>query len=265
MRFHTHGAPLTACFIGVNAAVALVSLACLLTGWPDVLRAWMPLSIESFRGGGWWEVFTYMWIHAQVDGAGVFHILFNMMTLLPFGRVVESAWGPWRFAAVYLAGGLAGAGAFLIEAQVRGWGTGPEPGPVVVGASAAVLAVVAAFARLHPDARLYLFFLPVKVPARRAVQGFALVSAVLLFVPVLQEVAHGAHLGGMLAGWLGGRWFGAGFRTPPPPSVADDPREWSDEEIRRATDRVLERIAVVGLAGLTDREREILREARQRL
>jgi membrane associated rhomboid family serine protease len=272
-------APFTRAVIIANAAVAVVSAACCALGWPDLLRQWMPLSLEGLREGKLWQVATYMWIHAQISGAGPLHILFNMMTLAPFGRMVESVLGVRRFAVVYFSGGLAGAAAFLLEMMVRQAGEEPlvGTGPSMVGASAAVLAVVTVFACMHPSAPLMLFFIPVKIRAIRMVQGFALLSVLLLWVPGLDFVAHGAHLGGMLAGW----WCARRYLRPPPrpwaPHLAPDvpPLRPMEDEIyvealspaalRVELDRVLDKISRQGLGSLDARDRHILRLARERL
>jgi membrane associated rhomboid family serine protease len=273
-------APFTRAVIIANVAVAVVSATCWALGWPDLLREWMPLSLQGMLEGKWWQVFTYMWIHAQIFGAGALHILFNMMTLAPFGRMVESVLGARRFAVVYFSGGLAGAAAFLLEMVVRQEGAESldRLGFSMVGASAAVLAVVTVFACMHPSAPLMLFFIPVKVRAIRMVQGFAVLSLVLLWVPGLDFVAHGAHLGGMLAGWWCARRY---LRSPPPrawaPHLAPDiappqpleeeihVEDLSPEALQVELDRVLEKISRQGLGSLGARDWHILRLARERL
>jgi len=273
-------APFTRVVIWANGAVALVSLLCFMLDRPDVLRQWMPLSLESLREGQLWRPLTYMWIHAQVAGAGALHLLFNMMTLAPFGKIVEPVLGSQRFAVIYLSGGLAGAAFFLVEAAVRepsagGLAGGPELS--MVGASAAVLAVVTVFACMNPSAPMMLFFIPVKIRAIRLVQGFAVASVLLLFVPGLDFVAHGAHLGGIAAGW----WCARRYLRPParpwPPHLAPDlpPSEASpawlegeslpSEVLRQELDRVLDKISSQGVGALDARDRHILRLARERL
>jgi hypothetical protein len=123
-----------------------------------------------------------------------------------------------------------------------------------------------------------LFFIPVKVRAIRMVQGFAVLSLVLLWVPGLDFVAHGAHLGGMLAGWWCARRY---LRPPPPrawaPHLAPDiappqpleeeihVEDLSPEALQVELDRVLEKISRQGLGSLGARDWHILRLARERL
>lgn len=271
-------APLTRAIVVANVAVAAVSALCFFLGWPDVLREVMPLSLEGLREGKLWQIFTYMWIHAQFVGAGPLHLLFNMMTLAPFARVVEQALGLRRLALVYGLGGMLGAVFYVIEAFGRdSTGGASLGGGGVVGASAAVLAVVTLFAHMHPNAPLTLFLVPVRVRAIRAVQGFALLSVILLFVPALDFVAHGAHLGGMLGGWWCARKFLRPPRHPFPPRLAPDqspPAEVMERvEVEMLTpealvvesDRVLEQISRHGMGSLTERDRAILRRLRERI
>lgn len=273
-------ARVTRVIIALNVVVAVVSALSLFSGGPDFLREWMPLSLETLQQGQWWRVFSYMWIHAQVDGPGLMHILFNMMTLAPFARVVEAVLGPVRMIILYLSGGVAGAFFFVLEMGMREvWGGGEILAEVpVVGASAAVLAVVTMFALIYPSAPLMLFFLPFRIRAIRVVQGFALASVVLMLSSSLVWVAHSAHLGGIVAGWWWARrWLRPPERPLPPHLAADHPipdpgdgivlesGDLSPEQIRLEVDRVLEKIAREGIHSLTAEERAILRIARERL
>ncbi|MDX6766718.1 MAG: rhomboid family intramembrane serine protease [Candidatus Methylacidiphilales bacterium] len=202
--------------IWINILLAAGSLACRWWELPDWPHLYLPLDWESLMAGRWWSCFTYMWIHAPFEGVGVFHIVCNMTTLAPFGRAVEGVLGRGRFWALYLSGGLGGAAGFVLETFIRQeWCGVPEGGhPGMVGASAAVLGVVTAFALLFPQARMGLMFLPFRLRAGWFLLGFALLSTAFLFVPAAGFIAHSAHLGGMLGGWLCMR-YGVGMRRDP--------------------------------------------------
>jgi|GEM_PF-255089 len=261
--------------IGANVAVALFSLLCFTFGWRDVLREWMPLNWGGLARGWWWEVFTYMWIHAQFEGMGILHIVCNMMTLSPFGRTVEATLGSRAFLGIYLAGGLGGACGYMIELAVR-HGIGVPEGysdPGMVGASAAVLGVVAAFCVLQPEARLSILFLPFRIRAGRFMVGFGVVSLVMMFIPSLRFIAHSAHIGGMLGGWLWLRWVVGNRRTgndferrevPPVdglPALFTEVESLTLEALRVETKEVLDKASRVGVEQLNDRDRMILARA----
>lgn len=263
--------------IWANVAVALVSLLSFTFGWRDVLREWMPLTWGGLARGWWWECFTYMWIHAQFEGMGILHIVCNMMTLSPFGRTIEGTLGSRAFLGIYLAGGLGGACGFILESAVRHWIAGQViPGDWgIVGASGAVLGVVAAFCVLQPDARIGVLFLPFRIRAGRFMLGFGIASAVMMFIPYLQIVAHSGHIGGMLGGWVWMKWVvgnrrvrndsesrtaGLGDGTL---ALFDEVESLTPEALRWELEAVLEKSAQRGVEQLDERERLVLARARR--
>jgi len=159
-----------------------------------------------------------MWLHAPPVGFWVTHILFNMLTLSIFGGPVESRLGSRRFAVLYLLGGLTAAFFYLGQAW---WEVGFSVATLhqntqeIVGASGAVLAVVAAFAVYYPDARLFIFPIPFPIRARKAVIFFIVLSVVFMFVPALSFIGHSAHIGGLVAGFLLARIWQRGIPEPP--------------------------------------------------
>ena len=160
-----HPAPVARAIILGNIGVAFLDVLFTINhpGADSWIRNLLSLSPANLFRGAWWEPFTYMWLHAPPVGFWVTHILFNMLTLSIFGGPVESRLGSFRFAALYLLGGLAAAFAFCGQAW---WESGFSLQVLqgntqeIVGASGAVLAVVAAFAVYYPDARLFIFPLP---------------------------------------------------------------------------------------------------------
>ena len=215
-----HPAPVARAIILGNIGVAFldVLLAINCPGADSWIRQILSLSPANFLDGAWWEPLTYMWLHAPPVGFWITHILFNMLTLSIFGGPVESRLGSARFAILYLAGGLIAAFAFLGQAwweagfslQVLGGNT-----QEIVGASGAVLAVVAAFAVYYPDARLFIFPIPFPIRARKAVMFFIVLSVAFMFVPALSFIGHSAHIGGLVAGYLLARRWQRGIAEPP--------------------------------------------------
>lgn len=168
-----------------------------------------------------WQVVTHMFMHASLG-----HIFFNMFALFIFGSQLERVWGPKRFLNYYLACGL---GAFFLHEVVVGYGYLMDYGTwfptaealfpnfgysaaeraaarvfvPVVGASGAVFGLLLGFGMLFPNTRLQLLFPPVPIKARYFVLGYGALELILaLDNNPGDNVAHFAHLGGMIFGYL---------------------------------------------------------------
>lgn len=143
-----------------------------------------------------WQLVTNMFMHAAVSpfgGIEIYHILFNMFTLVVFGRVLESYWGPKRFLEFYM---ICGVVASLAELFLGNF-------DYAVGASGAIMGLMGGFAYLFPNTELMFMFVPIPVKAKYAIPllmaldifgGFAQVSG--------DNIAHWAHLGGAVAGLI---------------------------------------------------------------
>ena len=135
-----------------------------------------------------WQFATYMFLHG-----GVFHILFNMITLYMFGNDLERYWGPVRFTRYYMITGI-GAG-------FCSWLVAPGSLSPIIGASGAIYGILLAYGLLYPNRIVYLnFLLPIKV------KWMVLIMGAVAFLSSISEsqsgVAHIAHLGGMLVGYM---------------------------------------------------------------
>ncbi|MCE2422685.1 MAG: rhomboid family intramembrane serine protease [Gemmatimonadetes bacterium] len=136
-----------------------------------------------------WSPVTYMFVHV-----GFFHLLFNMIVLFFFGPMLEARWGSRFFTCYYLVAGVGGA---LISLPLRSL-TGPAD---IIGASGAVYGLLMAFAMNWPDRRIYLYFMfPIK--AKWLVLGLGLIALLSAASGTNDGVAHWAHLGGLLTGWI---------------------------------------------------------------
>ena len=166
------------------------------------------ISAQSFH---WWQPFTYMFLHANFS-----HIFFNMFAVWMFAPMIEQEWGSKRFSLYYLVCGL---GAALIQELVWMMMLNNMAGSYdaasiayystmlnTIGASGAVFGILFAFGWLYPDVPMYILFIPIPIRARIFVIIYALIElfAGLGSVAGLtaDNVAHFAHLGGMLFGWL---------------------------------------------------------------
>lgn len=192
-----------------------------------ILGLYFPKS-EYFRS---WQVVTHMFMHADF-----IHLLFNMFALWMFGRVLEQVWGPQRFLIYYLATGLGAAFFFELvqwfqyskamglltpeqlqyvydsgsEAVSQGQNfANQQMGNLnsilnvpVVGASGAVYGVLLAFGMLFPNTQLMFIFPPIPVKAKYVVIGYAAIELYLAITKPGSGIAHTAHLGGMIFGYL---------------------------------------------------------------
>jgi membrane associated rhomboid family serine protease len=136
---------------------------------------------------GWfkpYQLVTHMFAHG-----GWGHLLFNMFALWSFGSLLERVWGPKKFLVFYFACGIAAGVAQLFLSNAP-----------AVGASGAIMGLLAAFAYLFPNTQLIIFPFPVPVKAKWAVIVMAAVDLFGGVYPTGSEIAHFAHLGGLAMG-----------------------------------------------------------------
>jgi membrane associated rhomboid family serine protease len=161
-----------------------------------------------------YQLFTYMFMHANLE-----HIFFNMFAVWMFGRTLEMVFGSKRFLTYYLVCGI-GAGIVQEVIQYVFYATelvrydsvniGVEIVPMAeylnfmttVGASGAVYGVLLAFGMLFPNSQMFVFPLPFPIKAKFFVIGYALIELFLGLGQTGDGVAHFAHLGGMIFGFL---------------------------------------------------------------
>ncbi|MEO6034078.1 MAG: rhomboid family intramembrane serine protease [Verrucomicrobiota bacterium] len=244
------------------------------------------LSLGGLRHGYIWQLATFQFMHA-----GVWHLLLNSVAIYFFGRALEDSLGKKRFFTLYFASGIIGgllqmAGAYWFPSHLGG---------SVVGASAGGMGLIAAFATMFPEQRLTLllfFIIPISMPAKVLLWISAGLAVFGILVPN-DNVAHAAHLGGMLAGIAFVRFFVLSqnslsewrpFRRTPSvrelvkansakrptwrraksaPAPVEDlpPAQFISQEV----DPILDKISAQGIHSLTDRERQILDAARKKM
>lgn len=130
------------------------------------------------------QIVTHMFNHGNES-----HLLMNLMGLFFLGPTVENALGPKRFLVLYI---LAGLGAAALHFMLSG--------APIVGASGAILGVVAAFAIMFPNVELMIIFIPIPIKAKYLITFFLVVDLVLGLTNSSTGIAHFAHLGGALVG-----------------------------------------------------------------
>ena len=145
-------------------------------------------ALWGLRSGNFkvWQLITYMFMHG-----GISHILFNMFALWMFGMILERFWGPKRFLTFYIICGIFAGITQLIM----------QPEGIAVGASGAIMGIMAAFAYLFPNTELFIMFIPIPIKAKYVVPGF---MALDIFGGISggDNIAHWAHLGGAFAGLI---------------------------------------------------------------
>jgi membrane associated rhomboid family serine protease len=143
---------------------------------------------------GWiWQPFTYMFLHA-----GIFHILWNMLGIWMFGVELERQWGTQFFLRYYAVTGVGAALTTLFVSLLPFGLTSSMYGAVTMGASGALYGLLLAFALYYPN-RPILMFMLFPIPAKY----FVMIIGAIAFLSVdNNRVAHTAHLGGLIFGYL---------------------------------------------------------------
>jgi membrane associated rhomboid family serine protease len=235
-----------------------------------------------------YQFLTYQFLHGSLS-----HIFFNMFALWMFGCVIERVWGPKKYLIYYM---ICGIGAGLCQELVQ-FLMGSYS--VTIGASGAVYAILLAFGMTFPEERMFIFPFPIPIKAKWFVIGYAALELFLALGSAGDGVAHMAHLGGMLFGFLlirywrshpsidfdmnGGRQFMdrmfSSFeqrtrrnqqqqprqqqrREPTPPRGETDMEYNARKQKKQAEiDRILDKIRQSGYDSLTKAEKQFLFDA----
>lgn len=184
--------PVTRLLLTVNAAVFFLQFL-----FGDLLIIWFglwPFNTPASVGAGFlpWQVITYGFLHGSL-----LHIGFNMLALYMFGGPIEQIFGPRRFLTYYLGCVFAAA---LAQLAVSAWAGAPAY--PTVGASGGVFGLLLAYGLFFPRRTVMLIFPPIPMPAWLFVTLYGLVELYLGVTGTQAGVAHFAHLGGMLGGWI---------------------------------------------------------------
>ncbi len=244
----------------------------------DPINALLSLSPRAIANGHVWTLFSYALLHTDV-----LHLLGNVLGIYFIGRELLPLLGAKRFIALFAGAVLAGSGMWL---GVHFWsGTGG----VLVGSSAAAIALFIVFACIYPEREitfLLFFVLPVTLKPKIiawVLVGFELVGFIygeLAGGTFDHNIAHSAHLGGMLAGWIYYRYFHARNGWDRASGVSISLPAWMRRkkairqsgdlkvnlqhrpDLRAEVDRILDKINSLGFGSLTDEEKKLLDEAK---
>jgi membrane associated rhomboid family serine protease len=231
---------------------------------PDLFNYWLAFDPSRILTQPW-GAFTYMFMHG-----GLMHLLLNMLVLFFFGPPLEAKWGSYEFIKFYV---ICGLGAVVLSFF--------NPGASIIGASGAIYGLMLAFAMNWPEAPIYIWgIFPVK--AKWLVGFFFVISLMETVGGSGGNIAHFAHLGGILTGflylksdWRPGRKAGHKRPTVRIRKMAPVPRDQParrakpetppegqgvgrDESILDEVDRILDKISAEGMTALTPKERETL-------
>ena len=255
-----------------NAVVYLLMLTVFTGNWVIEVGALYTSGLFSRL----WTFATYMFMHGSV-----MHLLMNMLLLFIFGPAVEMRMGGTTFATYYFVCGLGGALTHLLVVGIA------APTVPMIGASAAVFGVALAFAIYWPNEPIHIFPLTTPIKVKWLVTFLVALDLLLAGSGAQDGVAHFAHLGGLMSGYLFLRardhvgteaTSTAATRAQPARPTRTRPKEAANGasgEVDGATskkatdydeiDRVLEKISEEGLESLTPEERNLLDEASRNL
>jgi len=140
------------------------------------------------------QLVTHMFMH---DPSGLSHLLFNMVSLFFLGPHIEQVLGKQRFLIYYFVCGFAAMGLHMLLYYIGYLGATP-----IVGASGAIMGVAIAFAILFPNTKLMLIFPPIPIKAKYLIGAFILFDIFSGVGGISTGIAHFAHLGGVVGGFL---------------------------------------------------------------
>jgi|TARA_B100001094_G_scaffold188958_1_gene183218 membrane associated rhomboid family serine protease len=274
--------------ISLCLTLILINVACYILqhtvrGFEETLA----LFPQRLQNGNVWELLSYQFLHG-----GLFHLLINCAMIWFAGRQIEEALGKAKFLALYLVAGVFGG---LLQCALSWSGFLPPAG--VVGASAGIFGLIAAFAMVYWERELtflIMFVIPVRMKAKYLLIALAVIG-VLGIISKEGGIAHGAHLGGMIWGVLfillfiqgstysdAEPWwdqlrnrFSSGDRRKVVTinggaraySRDQDKAEEADDIdfVESEVDPILDKISEKGIQSLTERERKILEQARKKM
>ena len=265
----------SACRWLITITVAIFVLQLMTKGDRPVspVTQWLALNPELFKSGQVWRILTYAFCH---DVRSPFHILFNMLFLYWFGTELERMYGRREFLLLYLVSAVFSGIVFVVVSTISG-----TPNPTI-GASGAIMAVVIIFACYYPRHKILLMFIfPIEI------RWLVLFYVVFDLFPVLQAlsgnqihdgIAHSAHVGGLLIGflywkyqWRFEKFLPGNFSMPKMKNrhqrkfkVFQPDKTRKDEDLEKNVDEILAKISREGESSLTEKERKILKKASEK-
>ena len=233
----------------INVAVYFVQILgadTLLVNWFAVYPRTLGMTLQI------WRLITYQFLHGDF-----WHILINMLWFFFLGPTLERYWGGRKFLIFYLGCGAAGGLFYILLVAINFLPAAP-----MIGASGAILGVVAACAILFPQIVIYLFPLPVAIPIRVAALAGIVIFILYLVTRSANAGGHAAHLAGMAAGTI--YVFSQSWRTKFKLKIQSDTWEKkmaAQRNLQLELDRILQKVHDSGVHSLTSKEKKILKQA----
>ncbi len=179
----------------VTKVILVINIAVFLINWvskDSMVNRLLALYTPNTNAFNPYQIVSHMFAHANLS-----HLFMNMFGLFMFGRTLESVYGSKKFFILYFVSGLGAAGLQLTMYIMQG-----EPA-AMIGASGAIFGILAAFALTFPNVELMLIFLPIPIKAKYFVAIYAFIELVYGVGNFkVDNIAHFAHLGGAIAGFL---------------------------------------------------------------
>jgi membrane associated rhomboid family serine protease len=200
--------PITQALILINVAMFCLDEAFGSGAIRYYLELW-PLQSGNFLP---WQLVSYAFLHGSIE-----HLFFNMLALWMFGSELERVWGTRRYLEFLLASVVAAAATQMLTSFIGGWGN------PMVGASGGIYGLLLAYAMMFPNRVIMPLFPPIPMKVKYYVLAFGLLELFLSWKDTTSGIAHFAHLGGMLGGWLMIRYW----RGQPPFKSRRGPRRRS--------------------------------------
>ncbi|MBQ9668532.1 MAG: rhomboid family intramembrane serine protease [Prevotella sp.] len=234
----------------------------------DTLSQWCGLRFFLAPDFHFYQLFTYMFLHGSF-----YHLFGNMFALWMFGRIIEQVWGPKKFLFYYI---FCGIGAGLTQEILQVFTAG---GGVTIGASGAIFGILLAFGMIYPNEKIFIIPIPVPIKAKWFVIFYAALELFLGFNAGRtgsDNVAHMAHIGGMLFGlllilyWRRQEQRPRVYRRPKDQEVKFNQTATREDDMaynarkrerQEEVDRILDKIRKSGYDSLTKEEKQRLFEA----
>lgn len=215
-----------------------------------------------------WEFVTFQFLHASLG-----HILFNSIGIYFFGPWLERWWGSRKFLIYYLLCGCAGAAFFTLLTLLGLLPDGLQSS--LVGASAGIYGIFIGVAVVAPDLRVALLFPPIELSMRQLAISLMVIASATILLHWGNEGGEAGHLGGAILGfilmrypWLLGGDPGVTIHRPRAFARGSEsklrPRTELRMELDSAVDVILDKVSREGFQSLSQKERDILRQAAER-
>lgn len=268
------GAPVTKALLIINLAILVIEILLTPPTQPLAFRKWFSFTVEDgIFGGQIWRLLSFQFLHGDFG-----HLISNSIGLFFFGPHIERWMSSRPFLIFYLLCGVAGALFYTLLYFIPGIFDNVHPASTMVGASAGLFGILAAFYHVAPNARVLLFFV-IPMQMKTLAIGYFCLEIIAVLFNWHNAGGSAGHLGGALLGLLILKnakakellirlsRIGDGSRPTPKKKSSRDAqiireKNRSPIELSKEVDRILDKISAEGIQSLSPKERKTLDEAR---